>query len=68
MRNGLPFRWSGGRSQMPRKTLQRPNSPPKREAGMPSRRFARNVNLRRWATPIECPQSNGMAEVFVRAM
>ena len=33
-----------------------------------TRRFAREINLRRRTTPIESPQSNGMAEAFVRTM
>ena len=33
-----------------------------------ARRFARDINLRPRTTPIESPQSNGMAEAFVRTM
>ena len=33
-----------------------------------TRRFAREINLRPRTTPIESPQSNGMAEAFVRTM
>ncbi len=33
-----------------------------------TRRFAREINLRPRTTPIKSPQSNGMAEAFVRAM
>lgn len=34
--------------------------------GTPS--FAREINLKPRTTPIESPQSNGMAEAFVRTM
>lgn len=33
-----------------------------------TRRFAREINLKPRTTPIESPQSNGMAEAFVRTM
>lgn len=33
-----------------------------------TRRFARDTNVRPRTTPIESPQSNGMAEAFVRTM
>lgn len=33
-----------------------------------TRRFAREINLRPRTPPIESPQSNGMAEAFVRTM
>lgn len=33
-----------------------------------TRRFAREINLQPRTTPIESPQSNGIAEAFVRTM
>jgi len=33
-----------------------------------TRRFAREINLRPRTTPIESPQSNGMAEALVRTL
>lgn len=33
-----------------------------------TRRFAREINLKPRTTPVESPQSNGMAEAFVRTM
>ena len=33
-----------------------------------TRRFAREINLSPWATPIDSLQSNGMAKAFARTM
>jgi putative transposase len=33
-----------------------------------TRRFAREIGLELWKTPVQSPQTNGMAEAFVRAM